>query len=233
VASPITQSSLGLPPTRANAILDELRRLIILGEYAAGTPLRQVEVAKRFGVSTTPVREAFTALAQEGLVLQDSHRGVVVFSPSPADVHENYEIRMALESLAAERAARRISDEALDELDVLLERLRTEGRADPVLQSTVLNPRLHAIIAQASGRPRLVSLIEQLRGAAVAYQLVLVGRDFAADGKYVDEVQAEHEEIVAALKAGAPKRAAKAVRAHIEHSLAQVIAAMPDATAAA
>src|SRR5213593_1234309 len=82
------------PRTRAEAIAAELRRAILVGELAPGDRLRQAEMAERYGVSTTPVREAFTALAGEGLVRQDAHRGVVVFSPSVDEVSETYEIRI-------------------------------------------------------------------------------------------------------------------------------------------
>src|SRR5918997_1170374 len=75
---------------------------------APGTRLRQNDVAKRFGVSTTPVREAFAQLQAEGLVRIDPHRGAVVFHPSVDDVLEFYEIREALESLAVGHAIRKI-----------------------------------------------------------------------------------------------------------------------------
>jgi DNA-binding GntR family transcriptional regulator len=65
-------------------------------ELEPGQRLRQAEVAARFGVSTTPVREAFTALAQEGFVRQDAHRGVVVFEPSLEELTETFEIREVL-----------------------------------------------------------------------------------------------------------------------------------------
>src|SRR5690349_13342936 len=100
-----------VPTTRAGAVAERLREMILSGELPGGTRVRQMDIAERFGVSSTPVREAFTALAREGLVRQDTHKGVVVQQPSIEDVRENYEIRMALESLAVERAATRISEE--------------------------------------------------------------------------------------------------------------------------
>jgi DNA-binding GntR family transcriptional regulator len=92
-------------------VAEELRRLILSGELKAGARLRQVELAQRFNVSTTPVREAFTVLARQGLVRHDVQRGVVVFSPSEKDVRENYELRIALEPLATEIAARTMGAE--------------------------------------------------------------------------------------------------------------------------
>src|SRR5256885_13495695 len=109
------------PRTRAEYVADELRRQIVSGELPPGARLRQIEIANRFSVSTTPVREGFPSLAREGLVRQDAHRGVVVFLPTLDDVRENYEIRLALEPLAAELAAKNISDDELAKLDELLE----------------------------------------------------------------------------------------------------------------
>src|SRR5262249_47844344 len=101
------------PRTRAAAVAETLRRRIINGDLPPGTRLRQTEVAEQFSVSTTPVREAFTSLAREGFVRQDAHRGVEVFKPTEADIQENYEIRLALEPLAAEIAATSISEDDL------------------------------------------------------------------------------------------------------------------------
>ena len=70
-----------------------LRQDIVTGWLTAGVRLRQVEIAQRFGVSTTPVREAFALLQSDGLVRLDTHRGVTVFLPTMQDLIEHYEIR--------------------------------------------------------------------------------------------------------------------------------------------
>ena len=72
--------------TIAEQIANALRQEIVIGQLPAGTRLRQVEIAQRFGVSTTPVREAFGLLQSEGLVQIDTHRGVTVFLPTVQDL---------------------------------------------------------------------------------------------------------------------------------------------------
>src|SRR3954464_9921262 len=114
-----------VPATRSEAVAAELRRLITSGELAPGTHLRQTEIAARFGMSTTPVREAFMILAREGVVRQDAHRGVVVFEPSLEELTETYEIREALEALATELAAKRLTEDDLEALDTLVEQMRS------------------------------------------------------------------------------------------------------------
>jgi DNA-binding GntR family transcriptional regulator len=213
-----------MPLTRAGTVAAELRGLILSGEFPPGTKLRQAAIAERFGVSTTPVREAFTALAREGIVKQDAHRGVIVFSASPDDIRENYEIRVALEVLATELAAKRIDDGSLKELDELLVVMSDKIRTDPEYHTEVLNPRFHAQIYASAGRPKLAGMIENLRQSAIAYQALLVNRELSPE--YLDAVQAEHQEIVDALRARAPKRAGKATRLHIEHGMNQILGLM-------
>ena len=203
-------------PTRAAAVLAELRRLIVSGELAGGVHLRQREVAERFGVSTTPVREAFTALAREGLVQQDTHRGVMVLATSPDDVRENFEMRAALESFAAELAAQSITEHELCGLDALLLEMRAAAPA-----YLALNSRFHAIVNGAAQRPQLLALITSLRAQAGRYHAQLV-----PSASYVAAVHAEHEEIVAALRARVRRRAARAVAAHILHARDEVLGAM-------
>jgi DNA-binding GntR family transcriptional regulator len=200
-----------LLPTRAGAVAERLRQMIKSGELPPGTHLRQADFAERFGVSTTPVREAFVALAREGLVRQDAHRGVVVFEPSVDELGEVYELRVALEPFATELATRQLSDEDLIALERIVERMR----AAKSKRYVELNREFHTRIYDAAARPRLSEIIDGLRETSWNYISMTIGR---YDENYRQEVQAEHEEILAALKSRAPKRAARAVKEHLEHS---------------
>ena len=95
--------TLAAPRTVAGLVAERLRAQIVAGELPAGTKLRQVEIARRLDVSTTPVREALAALQREGLVRLHPQRGAVVFLPTVEDLREHYEIRAALEAVAAAR----------------------------------------------------------------------------------------------------------------------------------
>jgi DNA-binding GntR family transcriptional regulator len=216
----------GMPPTRAGAVADKLRRMITTGQLAPGAKLRQNDIAALLKVSTTPVREAFLLLVREGLVTQDAHRGVVVFAPSVEDVRENYEIRGALECLAMELATKQISAAELDQLDLLLEEMRVSLRGDTDYHTRVLNPRFHSLIYAAARRPKLIELINTLRDVAVVHHSLLVGTHVHTE--CLDEVQAEHEEIVAALRGRAPKRAARAIKVHIDNKLKQTLISLRD-----
>src|SRR6266576_3119339 len=148
-----------VPSTRSEAVANELRRLIQSGELGPGTRLRQADIAERFMVSTTPVREAFASLARDGLVRQDAHRSAVVSSPSVDELREMYEIRGVLEALAARLATSNLTADDLESLEEIAYGMRgaaPEGYVE-------LNRSFHRRIYAAAGRPRLLEIIEQLR----------------------------------------------------------------------
>src|SRR6516225_12006466 len=100
-----------------------LRELIISGDLKPGEQLRQRDLAERFGVSVTPVREALRWLESEGLVRYDAHKGSTVVEAEAGNTKEKYQIRAVLEGLAASLAAPKISDEDIRELESYNERL--------------------------------------------------------------------------------------------------------------
>jgi DNA-binding GntR family transcriptional regulator len=218
---PLTSIALA---TRAGAVAERLRELIRSGELAPGTHLRQDEFAARFGVSTTPVREAFVALEREGLVRRHAHRGVVVFTPSVEKLIELYEIRAALEPLAAEIAAKKLSEHDLAALDRIVAEMRNAGPK----RYLELNSELHNRIYAAADRPRLRELIDGLREQSAAY--VAMNAD-VYDRAYRDQVQAEHEALVGALRSRAPKRVARAMRLHLENSGTHIVSLIEQAAA--
>ena len=161
----------GLTRPRAAAVAEELRRLILSGESKAGHPACGSADRPALQSVPTPVREAFTgARAAGGLVRHDVQRGVVVFSPSEDDVRENYELRIALEPLATEIAAKTMTGEDLERL--LRHDRRTHRRRRPTARVRRLNREFHRAIYAAARRPKLFELIESLRDAYDAWTSV-------------------------------------------------------------
>lgn len=199
--------------TRSERVFDVLRQEILSGELAPGTQLRQVEIAARLGVSTTPVREAFATLAQEGLVLKDSHRGVVVFEPSREELNEIYEIRLALEPLATSLACPRMAEVDLDELDAIIDRMRASKDR---VEREQLNREFHAAIYARAHRTRLSAIIDQCRDTAAAYLRFLARNSEGTP--YRTAADAEHSRIVEALRRRDGPAAAEAMRDHLAHS---------------
>jgi DNA-binding GntR family transcriptional regulator len=149
--------------TTAKVVAGMLRDEIQDGGLAPGTRLRQNEVAGRFGVSTTPVREAFAQLQAEGLVRIDPHRGAVVFHPTAEDLLEYYEIREVLESLAVRHAIERLTPAIAKNLNELIDRMRRTTDARRWLR---LNDEFHLKLYECARRPHLSSLIDNLRDAS-------------------------------------------------------------------
>jgi DNA-binding GntR family transcriptional regulator len=200
--------------------------MVIAGELTPGTRLRQAEIARHFGVSTTPVREAFTALAGEGLLSQDSHRGVVVFLPTVESLRENYEIREPLEAIAAANAAKHANDREIKKIEQLAQRMLNE---DSVTRRKDLNSQFHRAIYSASNRPRLQEIIESLRAAAEVFVLIYLSR--SPDPAVSLSAAQEHTEIAAAISQRDSQRAAKLMSRHLRHSAERFERALREFTA--
>jgi DNA-binding GntR family transcriptional regulator len=190
-----------------------IREQIITGELSAGEQLRQRDLAQRFQVSQTPVREAMRRLESEGLVIGDTHRGFTVVEPDDGPVEENFQIRAALESLGASLAARKIDAAGLARLEELNNQMRTLGEADhgegdP--RYATLNREFHFTVYEYARSPLLLSLMRllwaSLHGAPKAV------RTHAESAR-------QHDVIVAALRAADPAAAAAGTYQHIMGSL--------------
>ncbi len=181
-----------------------IREQIITGELAAGEQLRQRDLAQRFQVSQTPVREAMRRLESEGLVIGDTHRGFTVVEPDDGPVEENFQIRAALESLGASLAARKIDAAGLSRLKKLNDQMRTLGDDDPRYAS--LNREFHFTVYEYARSPLLLSLMRLLW--ASLHGGPKVARTHAESAR-------QHDEILAALRAGDPAAAAAGTYRHI------------------
>jgi DNA-binding GntR family transcriptional regulator len=181
-----------------------IREQIITGELAAGEQLRQRDLAQRFQVSQTPVREAMRRLESEGLVIGDTHRGFTVVEPDDGPVEENFQIRAALESLGASLAARKIDAAGLARLEELNGQMRAMGEDDP--RYAALNREFHFSVYEYARSPLLLSLMRLLW--ASLHGGPKVARTHAESAR-------QHDVIVAALRAADPAAAAASTYQHI------------------
>ena len=203
--------------TVAQQVVATLRHEIVSGQLRAGTRLRQVDIARRLGVSTTPVREAFGLLHSEGLVQADTHRGVTVFAPTRQGLVEHYEIRAALEMLAVEKAAEVFRPQDAAPLTALLDEMRT---LDSAARYVECNRAYHGQLYALADRPQLLAMIGALRNASSAYLHLYAAKDIPADTPRLDR---EHREILAACQANDPPRAARALRQHFQQMVVRVL----------
>jgi DNA-binding GntR family transcriptional regulator len=213
-------SSLPELRTRAQVVAAALRQDILEGRILGGSRLRQTQIAERFGVSTTPVREAFGLLSREGLVETDPHRGAVVVMPSQANLRENYEIRIALQGLAAELAAMSITNAELAELARILDQMRDSGDR---MRYGELSREFHEVVCRAARRPQLLALILNLYDNAAVYHTLQA--EHSRDSRHTTE---EHQRIFDALQTHEPRLAAEAVAVHLRRRAEFLARLLPD-----
>ncbi len=194
--------------TVASRVAERLRTEIRQGVLAAGTPLRQNEIAARLGVSSTPVREAFQMLERQGLVSREGRRGVQVFRPSSRDLINTYEVRGALEGLASRLAAGRLTETQVKAISKTMKQMHAPKVAQDAFLR--LNTQFHTQIAQGCGNARLADLIVAEQASTTAF-VVFLGIDQAS----AHEAEGEHQAILDALAARDAPAAALAMSAHL------------------
>lgn len=199
----------GFKATTTWHVVSRLRDEILSGRMPYGTRLRQAEVAARFGISTTPVREAFRELAALGLVEIHPHRGAVVHPPSGRELAQIYEVRTLLEPVSVAWSASRITSEAIGEAHKLLTTMRNLTDPDAI---TKLNRRFHALIAVASGNSQLSDLVINLLDLSTPY---IVRINQLNPNEESEHQHAEHEEILAACERRDPAAAYQASLHHL------------------
>jgi DNA-binding GntR family transcriptional regulator len=202
----------------AEQVYRNLRRSIILGELAAGSRLREVEVAAAMKVSRTPVREAVSRLIGDGLVRELATGGVEVVDAS-AELFELYHIREALEGCAARLAAMRIGADQLARLAALNEEAHRTHYSE-MDERIRINQDFHLTIARAAGSQRLFDLIGGFREFFMNVEWL---RRFDQKGSAKQSLK-DHRAILEALRARAPGRAERLVREHLRTVYAGLLA---------
>ena len=190
-----------------------LREGIMRGDFPPGSVLAEEEVAATLGTSRTPVRQALGLLLQEGVVEVGSRRQVVVRGFTPEHKAEILLLREALEGVAIRRACEVMRLEDVDQLHVLLRRMRRaaeDGREEDFLD---LDEEFHLEIAEGAQLPILYSLLSQLRGFIRVARL-----GSRRPPGVLKQVVAEHEEIVDALEHRDAETALEALVEHLHKS---------------
>lgn len=194
----------------ANTIADELEDMILDGRFANNDRLDEVQLANRFSVSRTPIREALQRLAQAGLVEHIPRRGVFVRQPGAIELIEMFEVMAELESACARFAAMRITDTALEELNAANEKCQQamqDRDSDTYYRE---NEHFHRIIYAQSGNSFLEAEANRLHRRLKPFrrlQLRLRGR--------LRQSMSEHESILEALAKGDAEMAAIFTRQHV------------------
>ncbi|MBC7344236.1 MAG: GntR family transcriptional regulator, partial [Clostridia bacterium] len=184
----------GYKPLR-EMVFETLREAIIEGKLSPGTRLMEAQLAEDMGVSRTPVREAIRKLELEGLVVMVPRKGAYVADMSTKDAAEVFEIRAALEALAAGLAAQRITDEEIEELERLLIKFNECLGKELDLQKVVdLDTEFHDVLYRASRNSRLMQILSTLREHIQRFRKL----SLASPGRLKQAIE-EHRRIVDAV----------------------------------
>lgn len=194
----------------ASLVQRQLERQIVFGELAAGAKLNEADIAGELRVSRGPVREAFRALEQAGLVRIEKNRGVFVRQLSIEEANEIFEVRAALDGLIGRLAAKRIRPEQLARARDIVDRMHAAVRARDADAYFPLNIEFHAVLAEASGNRALLSNYQRIVNELNLYRRETLARD----PKNILISSESHEAILDAIARG---DAALAQRLLFEH----------------
>jgi DNA-binding GntR family transcriptional regulator len=192
-------------------VRDRLREDIFAGRLEPGTELSEVALAREFGTSRGPLREALGRLASERQVTITPRRGAVVAQLSREEFIDAYQVREALETLAVRLAVPLMSDAEISHLRELCELMDRAARANEVHVFFETNNSFHEALVRGSRNRKLHDVHRMLVGQMVPY----LPRSLELRGNLQQSV-AEHHAILAAIEERDSKRAARLLAEHIE-----------------
>ncbi|MFJ4773572.1 GntR family transcriptional regulator [Streptomyces uncialis] len=195
----------------AHSVCTAIRDDIISGALERGSRLTEEVLARRYGVSRVPVREALRTLEAEGFVVARRHAGACVAEPTVQEAEDLLDARALLEPLGAARAAQRRTDAHLKVLRGLVKLGQDRARSGTSDDLRALDGWFHETLAQASASHPLTSLLTQLRHK-IAWMYVV------EPAAYPAETWTEHGAIVDAVARGDAERARALMAAHTERA---------------
>jgi len=205
-------------------VYQDLKRDIIRCALRPGQDVYEGQLAERYGVSKTPIREALNTLRQEGYVQVMPRRGYRISPVSVQDVQHIFHVRLLLEPSAAELAAQRVSGPQLAELRRLAQHRPGQSQSEHMIS----NRDFHLAIAEASGNPRLVTFIGRL--LEDVERLYHLGIEFnTSDASHGDH----HQGLVEALMKGDPHLAREMMADAVQASRQRVMESLIGSKAAA
>lgn len=195
--------------TLEETVYRELLKGIISGRLSPGTQVTITQLAQQLGVSLMPVRQALRTLEAKNLVSIQKNRRLTVRKLSPDDLEELLQIRLTLESMAAEKAAELCTEETLRTLEQLLDEMRAAEDRELYLEK---NKEFHHTIYRSANRPILLEIIEDLWSRVSPYYFIyLVRLD-------VTKHQPYHERILKGMRERNPREVCRWLRVDLQEA---------------
>lgn len=209
--------------TVAEDVYRALKRDIIILRHTPGASLTEAELARRYGSSRVPVREACKRLQQEGLLTSLPYKGYFVNRISLKEIQDSFELREVLETHAVEQAARRAPPEEIDRFEKLAATEYTFHDWASYADFLDRNLAFHIELSALSRNGRLVAVLRDLLNSMQRY--FFLGLDL---GDFAAEMRTEHEELVKLLKPETAGQAAECLRKQIRASRDRIVRALID-----
>lgn len=191
----------------------ELERMILAGDLPAGGKLNEADVAGQLGISRGPVREAFRALEESGLVRVEKNRGVYVRQISVDEADEIYDVRAGLDELIGRRVAEHATPDQLTQLRTLVARMEAAATTKNTSEYYAANIAFHDALAQYAANRKLLEMYRRLVNELSLYRRKTIERG----GAILPTSVREHKRIVEAISA---RDGALAGRLMFEHAMA-------------
>ncbi|NVK33634.1 MAG: GntR family transcriptional regulator [Rhodobacteraceae bacterium] len=191
-------------------IAQQIGDAIAKGQLKPGDRITELRLAKEFGTSRAPVREAARLLESQGLVVSSPRRGFFVRTLSECDLDDMFELRMALELHAAELAVERITDEEISQLKAQLAKLHALATHESINDQIIEDYEFHRMLCSFSGNKRLLKVYDEI-SLDMRAGITLIGKLYD-DPERIAET---HEPIVEAVE----KRDAPLLRAALQHHI--------------
>ena len=201
-----------IPKTLSESVYNNLKTGIIQNEFKAGQRIYEKEVAQRFGVSTTPVREAFLKLSAEGFISIDSHRKATVKEISYEELQDIFDVMGELDALAVSRVVDHINPECIEEIESLVSEMEEVSKPVYVEKFLELNMAIHAKTWSALRNKVLERTLHYVQGQLLRYNYAryVAFQDPEIMKKSLDE----HKKILVALKNKNKKELKRFLKTH-------------------
>jgi DNA-binding GntR family transcriptional regulator len=208
-------------PQNVQHVYEEIRAEILGGVYKPGQPLPEIPLATKYGIKRTRIRQIIQELERDALIDRIPTKGAFVKSITPKDLQEIFEMREALEGMAAKLAARKRSEEDLSRIIRLFEECKKDSGDRDMEKKVKMGESLHQFILQSCGNGRIVSAMEPLK-----MQIIRIWKTGFDIPDRVNKAFKEHIEILTGLKEKNGEVAERRMKEHLSNAFKDYIRIM-------
>jgi DNA-binding GntR family transcriptional regulator len=180
--------------TLREKIVETIRNAIVNGQLASGTRVAEPDLADKFGISRTPIREAFRQLESEGFIRVIPRKGAIVASLSPKDVADFYDLKAVLEGYAARSAAKKLTPKDIERMESVNRQMEVAAAKKDVRKVLPLHNEFHDIFVRSCGNEKLHAIVKHLVMQFQRYRMIM-----AMPGR-VEGIIKQHREIIDAFR---------------------------------